>query len=203
MRRFRLAWDRRGLLLLATVHQPLQGARTTTKSTPKSTDSVEVLIARPGTIDRYLTIVTPFHAAGEPVWSCKDLRQLMVDRKRPLVASVLRRRRRNDYVVEALLPWENLSIKPEAGAVVQVQVRVNRGDDQYRWNPGAGNKVEYMYLIRLSAEGGSSPADVALAGAYERLRQIKMTVFATADFAGKSVDVMDGDRVLASGLLSR
>ncbi len=194
--RFRLAWDRRGLLVQATVHH---GA---SAGDAKAKESVEVLVCRPGTIDRYLTTVLPNHAAAEAVWFGTDLRQQMVDRKRPLVASAAVTTAGDQYVVEALLPWANLSIDPQPGATVQVQVRVNHGSEQYRWNPGAGNKVEYTNLIRLSPTNTGPAENGAMAGRYERLRRIRMSVFSTGEFAGKKVDVMDGDHVLASGMLS-
>jgi predicted esterase len=58
-----------------------------------------------------------------------------------------------------------------------------------------------MLFIRLAKEP-SSPIELAAEGRYERLQRIRIGVIGASKLAGKSVDVLDGDRVLASGTLA-
>ncbi|HZZ42957.1 MAG TPA: dienelactone hydrolase family protein [Tepidisphaeraceae bacterium] len=189
---FRLAWDNRGLLVLATSHHV----------NPKAKTSIEILVGRPGSIDRYLTTINPSPAAGELPWTTNDFRQQMQDRRRPLKATVSVITSANQYVIEALLPWENLSIDPQSGQTVLIQLRVNVGSEQYRWNPASGNNAVALYPVQLSASAPTPPIQAGLSGRYERLRRIRLNLVATGDLAGKSVDIFDGGHPLGSAVLS-
>jgi dienelactone hydrolase len=172
-------------------------------------DSVELLVGRSDTIDRFLVVVspgrTPLHPELRP--SLVDMRQQMEDRARPLKAVVAATANAEGYVVEALLPWENLHVQPRAGLEMLAQVRVNDAGDsgqlptQFRWNPGSSSTIRSMSRIRL-AEAQASPAvEAAASGRYEHLHRIRAAITATQDAVGKPVEILDDTRVLTSGTL--
>jgi CubicO group peptidase (beta-lactamase class C family) len=203
--RFRLGWDDRGLLVLADVRDDKAYEK---NSYPWENDSLELFVAaKHGSSNFYQTIVTPGRGGEEP-------RQLIEDRRPtaaspiPLTAEVRRTTSASGYVVEALLPWKSLDLKPKAGDEVAFQLYANDSDgpgDHFQavWYPlnRTHESSLRMHRLRLAARP-SPPVRAAASGVYERLRRTRVRVNAVAGAAGKPVEVRDGRRTLGKGKLT-
>jgi pimeloyl-ACP methyl ester carboxylesterase len=116
-----------------------------------------------------------------------------------LAAQVGVARSASGYVLEALLPWENLGIVPQLGREVAFQAQVSDVDVQERsqlmWFPVAGaySDRKLMVPLVLGATGGSDAAiRFAASGEYERFRRVLVNVTARGDLAGKGVRLSRG-----------
>ncbi len=196
----RLAWDARGLLVLLHVTDNVF-AEAGKDSSLWEGDSAELfLAAAPGAKDVIQVLVSPGFDPKHPA-----LRTSMVDRRTPelktktrpapaVTAAVTRNPSGDGYWLELLAPWDNLGITPKAGAGLGFQVYVSDSDGGSRsklaWFPadGASSDSKKLYALRLAAT--PSPAVTAAATArYENFRRIRVDVAATADQAGKIVEL--------------
>ncbi len=205
--RFRLAWDDRGLLILLHV----------TDSVPFEADEagrlwqadcIELFQAeKVGGAERIQVLIAPGRTANHP-----DVRTHIFDRraseelkKQPATVSAVRTKTESGYLMEALLPWSNLGIKPALGTEAAFQIYVNDGDtpgqrDRMIWFPldEAHADSTRMHTVRLAKE--PSPAVLAAAtGRYEHFRRVAVTVVGPAKLAGKTVILRDGEAELARG----
>ena len=207
----RLGWDERGLLVLVTVDDDLFVEEEKDDALWRR-DSVELFVADSlGGKEVWQAVVAPGMDAKHP-----ELRMHLYDHRRSdelkkvqLAASAARTKAPTGYVLEALLPWENLGIKPTSGREVAFQVVVNDADDgrgtsQLRWFPvpGAQFDTRRMHRLRL-AEKPSAPVTASASGDYERFRRTRVNVAATADLAGKTARVRQGRETLGEGELAR
>jgi len=208
----RLGWDERGLLLLATV----------TDSTPCEddkddalwrADSIEVFVAPAlGANDLWQAILAPGVDPRHPTMRVQiaDFRNSEILKAAKLTPpTAAPTKTGSGYVLEALLPWENLGIKPEPGREIAFQAMVNDADgsrerSQLLWFPGAGAQwdTKRMQRVRL-AERPGPPVIASASGGYERFRGTRISVAATADFAGRTARVWDGRHCLGEAGLAR
>jgi hypothetical protein len=109
--------------------------------------------------------------------------------------SAARTRTADGYVVEALLPWSNLQIRPAAGREIAFQIVVNDVDGessrvQQMWYPeeGAYSDPAKMHRVRLSDKPSPPVLVAALADtrAFPRTR-LRIVAPETAGMAGKKV----------------
>ena len=113
------------------------------------------------------------------------------------------------YVLEALLPWENLGIKPEPGREVAFQAMVNDADgsrerSQLLWFPTGGAQWDTKRMQRLRlAERPGPPVIASASGGYERFRRTRVSVAATADLVGRNARVWDSRHCLGEAELVR
>jgi len=204
---FRLGWDENGLLLLVTVVDNV-GNESADAGALYNNDCVELFVAaKQGSPEYYQVIFGPGHDPGQP-----ELRHFFNDRRRTKVPEYLavqaaRTLVETGYVLEVSLPWTNLSITPEKGTELALQLYVtdtDGGDDRFQvmWFPlyGAHSNPSALHRVRLARKPGP-PVLAAAGGEYERLRRVRISVYAVGDLAGKAVQIREGKKTLASGKL--
>jgi predicted esterase len=188
--KFRLAWDERGLLAIffVTDPAPFEGA----DDALWTGDSVELMLgAGIGSHDSVDVIVAPGRDALHP-----KLRQTVIDDRQTVTlqsavanAQAARSVSGGGYVVEVLIPWNNLGINPQAGATVAVQACVNTplptgGGFQACWYPSNGSSdTRNAYLVRLS-DHASPPVRVAAWGSFPYYRYTAVRVTSADPAAG-------------------
>lgn len=202
--RARLGWDEHGLLVLADVRDD-EFVEAKDENSLWDRDSVELFLApQRGAADAYQVAISPGldpdHASLRSHFQDhrkdKNLQQVHA----PIMA--VRTKTEHGYVLEALLPWENLGIKPAVGREVAFQIAINDWDTgsahyQVMWYPkaGADSDTNKMQPLRLAQQAGP-PVNAVATGAYERFRRTRLDVIATGDLAGKPVEVHEGKRRL-------
>ncbi|NOY80586.1 MAG: PQQ-binding-like beta-propeller repeat protein [Kiritimatiellaeota bacterium] len=161
---FRIGWSSEGLLILADITDNAirensnrgrlyRGDSVELFMTPRigSGESFQVVIA-PGVSKRYKA----------PRYRFYDRRR--ATRGRRLSIKVKSKATENGYIIEALLPWSNLKIKPKLGAEFGLQVFVNDSDrgpirgPQALWHPaGSPAKNALAYQGFRLADAPSPP----------------------------------------------
>lgn len=213
---FRLAWNKEGLLLLVVVEDDTW-LEHDDEGMLWRYDCIETFLAEePGAKSMCQWVIAPGMGSKPPFTALRshlhDYRKDEALKKRPARIRVARTvatgktpRGTTACVIEALLPWSALDIKPETGREIAFQFYANDADQPHSgtyhvpWYPGtqtAHNSAE-MHRLRLSRK--ASPGVRALASGehdMERL-QTRITVLALADRAGKKASLRAGDRVLA------
>lgn len=205
---FRLGWDERGLLVLVTVHD----------STPYETESDEQLYQR-DSVELFMSagVGSPQHyqliVAGGNDPRIAQERHRFFDQRQDKPAELkgqisLARTDNKGYILEVLLPWENLGLKPKQGDEVAFQLFVNNatkdvGKFHVIWYPNdeSWQDTKAFHRIRLS-DKPTPPIRAAAAGDLYRLRRAQARVWTPADLAGKSVEVRDGATVLGTASLA-
>lgn len=207
----RLAWDDRGLLVMAEVWDDslveVENQRRMFEG-----DAVELFIgSRRGRHDYYMLLIGPGVDPTQP-----GIRRTFFDERGggpdaaeglpALEATIARRRTADGYRVEVLLPWGNLpEVESRVGAEISFQAYAmdrDSGDTEpYRacWYPAYDthlNSTNSMYRLRL-AEAPSPPVRATVRGQYR-----DVVVVAGPDWAGRAVRVTRGDEPLADGLLT-
>ncbi|MFW6162524.1 MAG: PQQ-binding-like beta-propeller repeat protein, partial [Planctomycetota bacterium] len=160
---FQMAWDDRGLLLLARVRDD---AVVEAKDAGRlwEGDSIEVFMAnRLGTNDGFQLIVAPGAdpTQAKPRWRFYDHRK--ATRGGALRVQVAGAKTPEGYLAEILLPWQNLKLQPRAEMTVAVQLFVNDRDKgeaakgeafRARWHPGGhpynDRNADAFQVFRLS-----------------------------------------------------
>jgi CubicO group peptidase (beta-lactamase class C family) len=209
--RLRLGWDERGLLVLVatTDDEPRESADT---GSLWQGDSVELFYAdRQGGSEKVQCVVAP---GLDPRHGA--LRQQLYDQRRDAklkktepTATAARTKTRGGYVMEVLLPWANLGIRPVLGREVGFQIYVNDADAQGRaaqliWYPRVNTHADSTAMHRLRlAERPSPPVTSVASARYESFRRVAVQVLATEALAGKPVAVMHAGTALARGVLHR
>jgi len=201
---FRLGWDERGLLVLLNVVDDV--ADEATNNDLWYGDSVELFYApKRGAADVVQMVISPGVDPKVPELrsNLNDERTTESLKKTKVTATAVRTKTANGYMLEALLPWENFAIKPEAGREVAFQIYVTDSDGggrfQARWYPtGSGHDSSSMQRLRLSAKPGPE-VKVATRAEYELFRRVQIHVAGAQNLVGKSFKVNSGDTVFASG----
>ncbi|NOZ21893.1 MAG: PQQ-binding-like beta-propeller repeat protein [Planctomycetes bacterium] len=162
----RIGWTEKGVAILAQVkdnafHEGPNEGRL------YMGDAVELFITpKIGTTDFYQLIVAPGADAKHP-----KIRHRFYDYRRTarnvrLTAEMASRKTADGYVIEVLLPWENLKIKPEAGRVFGMQFFADDSDADGQkpfialWHPGGHPKRKrnpFAYQSFRLAEKPSQP----------------------------------------------
>ena len=205
----RLGWNDTGLLVLVQVNDD-ETVEAKNEDSLWDRDSLELFLApQRGADDAYQITISPGLDAehADLRWHFHDLRQNpdLKQMHAPIMAA--RTKTDNGYILEALLPWENLAIKPAPGREVALQMILNDWDSgspryQMMWHPAAGtaSAPKKMQRLRLAAQPGPAVQAVAT-GRYERFRRTRIDVTATGELTGKTVEVRDGKRRLGKANL--
>ncbi|MBI2438150.1 MAG: hypothetical protein HYV36_04980, partial [Lentisphaerae bacterium] len=167
---FRLGWDERGVLIFASVRDDVV-VEYPSQPAMWSKDSIELFMAESrNSPNRFQLCVGPGADGLQP-----KARTFFWDRRpdfrTALTAEVAGARTTEGYDVEILLPWSNLSITPEPGSEVTLQIMVNDADsespkasDWFRmaWHPEGHAIFHPQALQRLRlAEAPSAPWTLA------------------------------------------
>ena len=201
---FRLGWDERGLLVLIEVSGKVQDEATKANELWQK-DSIELFYApMRGSPDVVQMVISPGADPRQPELrsAIEDDRQTEALKKTKVTASAVRTKTANGYVLEVLLPWQNLAIKPGVGREFAFQLYVNSTDGggrfQLIWYPvsGAHDSMK-MNRVRL-AEKPSPPVEALAHMEYQRFRHVLVHVAGTTGLAGQTVTVKQGGRELGS-----
>lgn len=161
---FRLGWDERGLMLLALVTD--DAAHEAAEDQLWAGDAIELFIGREvGSPQYYQWIIAPGRDEryGEPRFALYDRRRDKPEELATPDYTIVEDDR--GYVIEALLPWENLGIEPQVGRELALQLYfADRDPDQpddgvaLVWYSRVGTHTDptAMHALRL-AERPSPP----------------------------------------------
>ena len=161
---FRIGWNEQGILLLAEVKD--NAVRAAQHGTPlDSGDCVEVFVTPTrGSSESYRLVVAPGADPGSSTArsSFHDYRKVTSGAK--LSATIAAKAGPEGYLVEMCLPWENLKIKPDAGATFGMQVFVNDDDgrgEKYRfgalWHPAGDPRRDSLAYQTFHLAARPSP----------------------------------------------
>lgn len=206
---FRLGWDERGLLLLLNVSDDI-AVEEPDESQLWQRDSVELFIAtKRGSSQYYQVVISP---GLDSKYSNlrKQIQDHRADKSSPekLAVDAERVKTESGYILEVLLPWQNLAMEPKAGHEIGFQLYVNDADNtddrfQTVWYPLAGTNSNPAAMHRLRLADSPSPAVLVVAGGkYERMRRTRINVSAVVELIDQEVEVKVGDKVLARGKLT-
>jgi caffeoyl-CoA O-methyltransferase len=152
--KFRLGWDQQGLLVLAEVRDDIT-VEDENSSRLWQRDCVELFFSKTvGSTHRCQVVIA---SGRDPQY--KKVRQRIYDwrlpeqKTRDLSATVASRVHRGGYVVESMLPWSNVSIKPSLGSEVGFQFVANDDD-------GPGDSSGPLRVAWYPAEGPGSPSNM-------------------------------------------
>ena len=204
--RFRLAWNEQGLLLLLTVKDDvIEEAADIDMLWSK--DAFEVFVASaPGVAEYCHLLVSPGVDPAQPrVRMFFNPKIKSPIPRADLAATVVTRGTPGGYVAEVLFPWKNLGLTPKAGDQVAFQLMVDdfdggrggRGQFNALWFPNynTSRDSKAMHVLRLTEKQASPPQGVGASAAYERFRNVRVTVVAGSFADGKPVTVRAGDRL--------
>jgi predicted O-methyltransferase YrrM len=164
--KFRLGWDKQGLLVLAEVHDDIP-VEHENPSRLWQRDCVELFLSESvGSTQRHQVVIA---SGADP--NTKKTRHKIYDWRLPdqkvgeLTAQTASRVSSNGYVVEAMLPWSNVGVQPRLGEEAGFQFVANDDDGagdssgplRVAWYPamGPGSPLN-MYSLRLSEKPSES-----------------------------------------------
>jgi len=165
---FRIGWSEKGLLVLAQVKDDavLESAN---PSRLWLGDSLEIFMTpRLGSNEAYQLVLAPGADPKHPKPRSRFYDQRRATRGEPLTAQIVGKRTQDGYLVELLLPWKSLKIRPAMGLEFGMQLFANDKDrgkggrPPFRvvWHPGGhpfSNRDPHAYqTFRLSAEPSRS-----------------------------------------------
>jgi len=206
--KFRLGWNEQGLLAVVTVRDDVAAENADTGSM-WTKDAILVFVTlKDGSKEYYGVVIGPGIDPAQP-----GLRTHFLDHRanrpadRELAAKAARTKSADGYVVELMLPWENLGIQPKRGDEVDCQIIVTDSDEKNdrfaaAWHPNANVQGDpaAMQCLRLARK--PSPPVVANATArYEDFRHTRIKLTAVADLAGRTAYAKAGMRRLACNVL--
>lgn len=198
---FRIAWDERGLLLLAVVRDDAF-VESDDENTYQQKDSVEILVAPAvGAEDLIHVGIAPGMGADGPKSKVFDWRKR--EPRDPATIQVARAKSDSGYTIEALMPWANLAVTPEVGLETALQVHINDADTEeplfraawFPLTPPAGRTLA-MHRLRL-ARKPSDPVRAVARAQYDELAQTIVRIVTTSDWDGKTAAVREQRRSLA------
>lgn len=206
----RLGWDDRGLLVLIQVSdQSFVESQQTDRLYVG--DSVELFLAdKRGGSQLIQAVISPGMTAEQP-----DLRYYLYDYRQdpalkaiPLAISAARTRVTGGDVLEVLIPWSNIGVKPEIGSEVAFQVFANDRDDgaplfRTVWYPATSTFQNTNRAHRIRLAQRASPPCSAVARGFSRLNHAWFTVVAVPRLAGKTVTVRYQGNIIAEGTTSK
>jgi len=210
--RFRLGWNKEGLLVLVSVRDNVWLEHEDPGWLWKY-DGVELFLApQRNAEDLCQWIVSPGMTAEQ-----KELRTQFCEfrkdetlKKLPTAIEVARTKTQDGCLIEVLLPWDSLAIDPKTGREVGFQLWANDLDskeeeDRRRaaWYPGDATQFHHdqMYSVRLSEE--ASPAvEVLTRVEYVWPLRHELSISAPADKQGALLEVLGKDRTLATQRLA-
>ena len=198
--RLRIAWDERGLLVLAVVRDTAPFEVDDPEEFWRR-DSVYVSVTGPG-VDPTEAFITPGRypkPAPPRIFVPTDRNSAATAPARPKI-TVERTISADGYVMEILVPWAKLGVAPKMGMRLNLRVYVNDsggvGDDRQRlrWPAAGSGQVEL-------AEKPGEPISAVISGGVHQHRGPYVEVLATQELSGRSVSVREGQTELASSTL--
>ncbi|MCC7146448.1 MAG: dienelactone hydrolase family protein [Phycisphaeraceae bacterium] len=210
--RIRVAWDERGLLVLAVIRDdvPLEAATT---DSLWMFDSLEIFVAEKVGAHRYYQVLVGSGAdpkqGGKPRYFFNP-RSLVLDRNMTSFGIDLAAKTNAQGVatVEMLLPWSNLGPARQEGEEVGLQIFINDSDDpadrqgakKFRvvWYPSTAsdNNTQLMQPMRLAKEA-SPPVQTRAQASYAGGR-IAVSLVGPVESVGKTAELRNGTKPLAS-----
>ncbi len=202
--KFRLAWDQRGLLVLVDVHDP-QPAEARLESELYKGSSVELFMSpSAGSPDITQFIISPGIDSSHDRSRIHphDHRISKSLKSHDITCIAQRSKSAHGYLLEVLLPWENLDIKPQPNRELAFQLYVNGPPNTggpLVWYPSAQswNDSQKMHRIRLS-EKPSPPINLAVTAGYHHFRHAVVEVRSTTTLATSTLQLRDGDKLLTT-----
>lgn len=197
-----LAWDDRGLLVLANV---IERDITPEDLTPAGGGpSINVYQSdKVGGKLRWQSTIEVTSNPDHPHVQCTRIEQktqsdVFFD---PSVLAATKKTD-NGFVIEALLPWDALGLKAERGREIGLHIYVNVGPQLFWFGArGAEWNTSLMRDVRL-ADATGSRVIAAADGEYEHLRRARIAIAATADQVGKQVLLKSADNLLGQAELT-
>jgi predicted esterase len=206
---FRAGWNDKGLLVLVTARDDLASEGSNPKELWQK-DSIELFWGtKVGVRDWVQTHIGPGVDPKTPEirTNIDDHRESADLRGIEPKITVARTKTAGGYVLEALLPWDCLKIKPEKNREVAFQIVVNDVDGdgpraQLMWYPeeGAYSDAGKMHRVRLSDQASPAVRIAALPN-YGRFPRTSLFLVAPPELAGKQVEARDGRSALGSAVL--
>lgn len=205
---FRLAWNDHGLLVLANVTDNAVVVPEKPEAV-SGADGIELFVSTQaaGRLRFYQGALAlgsdPKSWIGASYfWDFRN----SGDKLPKLTCQVAGSRTDGGYRLEALLPWENLGVKPFIGREFGLQIWIYDNDPGrpgwYRgaWFPYgyAFNEPETMHRIRLTNDTSSPPEKVVFSRISNAFGRERFDVFGTQELAGRDVTVMDKDKRLGT-----
>jgi pimeloyl-ACP methyl ester carboxylesterase len=205
--RVRLGWHDQGLLVLIRVtdDQYLEEAQT---NQLYEGDSVEIYLAdKWGGRQMIQAVIAPGLADDQPALRCRLYDYRLDAALRTNAPSLLAARTKvaGGYLLEALLPWQNLGIAPTGGTEVACQLFVNDrdpGKPDFRavWYPAVGTYRDTTRMYRLRLAGQASAPCAAVAHGFVQLSEVWFRIAAAARLAGKPVVVRYNNKTIVEGV---
>jgi DNA gyrase inhibitor GyrI/predicted esterase len=202
----RIGWDNQGLLILARIPDatPVESDQL---GRLFERDSVELYLGtKRGVNDFYQVVIAPGRGRNYPEIRTQYYDNRKSPDKKPLVTEVARTRIADGYVLEARLPWKNLSVQPEMGREVALQIHINDATyNQCRtrvWYPmpGAYSNPSRMNRLQLSTTA-SNPTGVAAYYSTSTKVNTQITTLALGSLHGKQVTLRNGNQVVSTAKL--
>ncbi|HBA83059.1 MAG TPA: hypothetical protein DCZ95_03095 [Verrucomicrobia bacterium] len=204
---FRLGWNTQGLLVLIRAQDDVF-AESPSEAELWSLDGVEMYMAtRKGGSDMVQPCITPGMDPLHPTlrWHIHDYRQSPALAQVTATVDAASARMDAGYVIEACIPWSNLGLDPSVGDEIAFQIYVNDADGpekklSAKWFPRGETHADTKNMHRVILSTNTSAPSLASAeGSYENMQSVKISVFGTAELAGKSIAVEAAGRTLATG----
>ncbi|MFH1009363.1 MAG: serine hydrolase [Candidatus Latescibacterota bacterium] len=206
---FRLGWDQRGLLVLVTVSDDV-GLEHPDAGQLWLLDSVELFVAIERGSPQYYQVV--FSPGFDP--EHLDLRRSIHDHRRDklsperLTVEAARTRTKTGYVLEVLLPWENLAITP-IGAVLASARGEYEQMRRTRISVDVDDEISFQLYVNDADDSDGRSTVIwyprfgthANPSAMHRLRLMGAPGLAVSELAGRMVEVRAGNQTLARGNL--
>ncbi len=207
--RMRLGWNDKGLLVLVQVRNAIFNESADEKDLGAA-DSVELfMLEKCGGSEMIKATLSPGMDPAHPElrYAMEDFRKDQALRKRAPTLTAARMKQEGGYSMEALLPWENLGIKPQIGAELAFQIWINdyaEGAPAVHeiWYPAAGIREAPDRAQRIRLAVAPSPAVRAAGRAfYDGWRSARAIVVAEPEAAGQAVSVLaDGMEIVRGAL---
>lgn len=199
--RYRLGWNDEGLLLLLTVQDDVPIEQSLLKHL-WSQDSARISMSsdragRPG----YVVFVAPGVDPENPgtKYHFEDSGNSIVPRDY-LSATAVGAKIEGGYILEILLPWDNLALEPGDGVTLDFMLTVGDIDkrDETLWFSGWNADSAYQLCLARKA---SPPVKAYTVGNYHRFQETKITVCAVRELAGQRVQIRQGKNRLGEARL--
>jgi caffeoyl-CoA O-methyltransferase len=205
--RFRLAWDRQALYVLVIVRDDV-GVEHESLSRLWRCDCLEVSVAKcVGSPNNYMVAAAP---GADPRYQIprKSLYDWRPEGERSADLEIEMASQKFDggYIMEMMLPWENLGIEPSQGTKVGCQVVVNDDDGRGQsfrlaWfpaiSPGDSSMMHGLLLSDDASESVLFRVDREIGGT-----QYAVSIQGSKENIGKEIIARSGDRILAKKRLS-